>query len=255
MKRRYVGLAVRCAGYAVALFVTALLGTYALATGVSFWLVALMTAGPWLAYATVKWGLKAILRYPVIVGLLVLLVGCSIAAAGKPKYQQQMENISNKIATQLTTAVPYPLAEMTDSLERRMLRERLLRFNKSTKTGYLYVFNAGIKDPIGYYVIKGKISSTESQLSNPDQTWDCGSDCFTSAQSIGDDGTFGPEEGGPSGVFFFDAQGVMHETTLWWSYSDAPIPEWQSAPQLSDASSRPSSTSSIWQKNGGLGGG
>ena len=56
------------------------------------------------------------------------------------------------------------------------------------------------------------------------QTWNCGGmDGGCSVASIGDDGSFGPNEGGDRGVFFFTATGVMVETTLDWVYSDAPL--------------------------------
>lgn len=147
------------------------------------------------------------------------LVG--IAAGGKPDWFKQSEQVSNRIAERQMSAVPYPEAQMRDSLERRNLRERLLRFNKPQKVGYLYIMSFG--KFVGYYVVKGKVSSTQSQMTNVTQTWDCGSGCDFGAESIGDDGTWGLNEGGDKGVFFFTATGVMVETTLDWVYSDAPL--------------------------------
>jgi hypothetical protein len=175
----------------------------ALACGVQFWLVALVFGGALAAYSIKRWGRK-VFRYPATLFVTVLVIGCGLASATKPAYQSAMEQTSDKIATQLGAAVPYPIDLMTDSLERRMLRERLLRFNKANKIGYLYVFNMGVEKPIGYYVIKGKVSATESQMSNPTQTWKDSSSSTgygMSAESIGDDGSFGPEEGGPEGKF------------------------------------------------------
>jgi hypothetical protein len=226
----------------------------ALACGVQFWLVALVFGGALLVYSIKRWGRK-ILRYPATLFVTVLVVGCSLASADKPKYQSEMEKISDQIASKLSGAVPYPIDLMTDSLERRMLRERLLRFNKANKIGYLYVFNMGVEKPIGYYVIKGKVSATESQMSNPTQTWGCGTACVASADSIGDDGSFGAEEGGPEGKFWITTSGVMGETDLKFLYQDAPVPLWNDAPKLSNESQTPSSVSSLWQKQGGLGGG
>lgn len=167
---------------------------------------------------------------------VVLIAGCSMAAAGKPPFQKEGEKVSNEIADQLVGAVPYPVASMKDSLERRDLRERLLRFNRPDKVGYVYITSL-TGQPVGYYVIKGKVSSTQSQMTNPQQTWneDCGNACgnIGNVDSIGDDGSYGPEEGGPAGVFFYTTNGVLVETTMPWIYSDSPLP--LHAPKLNPA--------------------
>ena len=145
-----------------------------------------------------------------------------VISLGKPGWQKNDEKTSDAIATKLIVAVPYPTSQMTDSLERRNLRERLLRFNKPDKIGYLYLMSFG--KFVGYYAIKGKVTSANSQMTTTAQTWDCGSqDGGCQVPSIGDDGSFGPNEGGDRGVFFFTTTGVMVETTLDWLYSDAPL--------------------------------
>jgi len=153
--------------------------------------------------------------------LIVSVVGASYAFAGKPDWFKQQELVSDSIAKQQIAAVPYPQAQMRDSLERRNLRERLLRFNKPQKIGYLYLMSFG--KFVGYYVVKGKISSTQSQMTNLVQTWEASKDQDTIVPSVGDDGSFGENEGGSAGIFFFTAQGVLVETTLDWVYSDAPL--------------------------------
>jgi hypothetical protein len=147
--------------------------------------------------------------------------GAVNALAGKPDWWKQQEKVSDTIAQNMTAAVPFPIALEKDSLERRNLVARLTRFAKPDKVGYLYVMSFG--KFVGYYVVKGKITSTQSQLTNTTQTWDCGHDCEQAVPSIGDDGSFGPNEGGDRGVFFFTQTGVMVETTLDWIYSDAPL--------------------------------
>ncbi len=76
---------------------------------------------------------------------------------------------------------------------------------------------------VGYYVIKGKVSSVNSSMTNTDQTWDCGQDCTTVVESMGDDGSFGPNEGGDAGVFFITSNGTLVETVVDWVYSDQPL--------------------------------
>jgi hypothetical protein len=156
----------------------------------------------------------------IAIGLALAFV--SYAIAGKPSWQKKDELTSDQIAARLIGAVPYPISQMRDSLERRNLRERLLRFNKPNKVGYLYVMSFG--KFVGYYVVKGKVSSVQSQMTTTVNTWDCSRDCGDNiVPSIGDDGSFGPNEGGESGIFFFTVTGVMVETTLDWVYSDAPL--------------------------------
>jgi len=161
----------------------------------------------------------------IVLSLVVLVAGgfTASAIAGKPDWFKNSEKTSDELARQQIAAVPYPLSQMRDSLERRNLRERLLRFNKPQKVGYLYVMSFG--KFVGYYVVKGKVSSTQSQMTNSNQVWDAGSgeQGETVVDSIGDDGSFGPNEGGDRGVFFFTTTGVMVETTLDWIYSDAPL--------------------------------
>lgn len=155
--------------------------------------------------------------------VIVAALAATAALAGKPDWWRDQEKLSDRIAHQQINSVPYPEALMKDSLERRNLRERLLRFNRPQKIGYLYVMSFG--KFVGYYVVKGKISSTQSQMTNTTQTWDAGQgeQGETAVDSIGDDGSFGPNEGGDRGIFFFTAQGVLVETTLEWIYSDAPL--------------------------------
>ncbi len=170
----------------------------------------------------------ALMATLVLAGVIALAMAAGTAFSagtailGKPGWWNDQEQVSNTIAEQQIPAVPYPASQMRDSLERRNLRERLLRFNRPDKVGYLYLTSFG--KFVGYYVIKGKVSSNQSQMTNTQQTWEmCCHSGSIAVDSIGDDGSFGPNEGGDRGVFFFTSTGVMVETTLDWVYSDAPL--------------------------------
>lgn len=162
-------------------------------------------------------------RTALVVAAVAALALAASALAGKPKWQDAGEHLTDRLAVKFIGAVPYPEAAMRDSLERRNLSKRLLRFNKPQKIGYLYVMSFG--KFVGYYVVKGKVSSVQSQLTNTQQTFREGSHDTDGLviDSMGDDGTWGPNEGGDRGVFFFTATDVMVETTLDWIYSDAPL--------------------------------
>lgn len=154
--------------------------------------------------------------------LIVLgsLVFASAALAGEPDWFKSLEQTSNDIAVTQIKNAPYPTNKVTHSLERDNLIRRLLAFNNPKKIGYLYVMSFG--KFVGYYTVLGKVSSTQSMLTNPDQHWSNGSG-DTVVASVGDDGTFGSEEGGQDGVFFFTTAGTMVETDLQWLYSDKPL--------------------------------
>jgi hypothetical protein len=123
---------------------------------------------------------------------------------------------------QQRAAVPYPKDQLKDSLERRNLSERLLRTNDPTKIGYVYLFLNGADAPIGYYVIKGKVSNTDSQMTTDQlitNKYSGGTHMVVNAP--GDDGTYGPNE---SGNFFFTQEGTFVETDLVYLYADQPLP-------------------------------
>jgi hypothetical protein len=87
---------------------------------------------------------------------------------------------------------------------------------------YVYLMNFG--QIVGYYVAKGKISSSGSQLTPEQDIVDLtSSSCCEVAVVDGpqDDGTYG--EGDP-GIFFFLADGTMVETSLDYITSTQPIP-------------------------------
>jgi hypothetical protein len=129
-------------------------------------------------------------------------------------------------------AVPYPEAQLRSSVERQNLARRLLEFNKKDKIGYVYILSFG--KFIGYYVIKGKVSSNSSQMTN--QTWitkwTCPGGCSDSVGPVdaaGDDGSFGPSE---PGIFFFTAAGALIQTDSNYIYSDQPFSINADLPQL-----------------------
>lgn len=164
-------------------------------------------------------------KHLLIACVTLFLTACTatgIATAGKPDWWKSSEKTSDEVARAALAAVPHPLATVKNGgfLERRNLAERITRFSKAGKIGYVYIMSFG--KILGYYTIEGKISSTESQLTNTDQVWDSGrgKQGETVAESIGDDGSFGPNE---EGIFFFTTGGVMVQTNLDYMYSDAPL--------------------------------
>jgi predicted small secreted protein len=156
--------------------------------------------------------------------LCVLLVAIAALVAGCGHTNSAVirdSKITNAYSAALEHAVPYPLSQMKDSQERRNLRERLLRFNRPDKLGYVYLLGMN-GNYVGYYAIHGKPSSMESQLTATQQIVKaCNSGCREVVTSMGDDGSFGGNE---AGIFFFTTNGVLVETSMNYVYSDAPLP-------------------------------
>lgn len=71
---------------------------------------------------------------------------------------------------QLMRVVPPP--KPTDSVERRNLSKRLNRFNVADKISYIYLINTG--KIMGFFIVKGKVSSVNSMLTCTSQLVDDG---------------------------------------------------------------------------------
>lgn len=153
--------------------------------------------------------------------------------------QQQGNQDNNTIADKFNRAVPYPYrnSDPSSALERENLAKRLLQLNSKGSTGYVYLLAPNTAQVVGYYVISGKVSSTDSAMTSTQVVQSChssssgGGSCAVT-DSIGDDGTYGPSEGGDNGVFFFTASGVLVETVMPWIYSSQPLKIYANAPQL-----------------------
>lgn len=166
----------------------------------------------------------------------LLLTGCT-SDNGASKAQSKNNDLAAREYQKFSSAVPYPYEHgmPSDPLERKNLAKRLQQYNSKGSTNYVYVF-AGMTDKvIGYYVIRGKVSSTGSQMTSTEVNVHCGyggdhSTCTNEA--IGDDGSYGPNEGGESGVFFITTSGVLVETDQPFLVSSQPIKLYADVPQL-----------------------
>lgn len=157
----------------------------------------------------------------------VLLAACTSSA-------QSSVDAGNQVAQ-----TEYSLfSAASDPLERKNLAARLVQYNAAGNTNYVYLFAWGSPQPIGYYVIRGKVSSTGSQMTSTQQITNCAGDhggSCSAVEAIGDDGSYGPDEGGQSGVFFFTTAGTLIETDQPFVVSSAPIRLYASVPQLDAA--------------------
>ena len=110
-----------------------------------------------------------------------------------------------------------------ESLECKNLKERERRNSLPNAIGYVYLYNfdGSVK---GYFTIKGKVSSTQSQMGAMDIIADACLEttdyCPEVMEAAGDDGSFGPNE---EGIFFFTTEGVMVTYSGEYVLSDGPL--------------------------------
>lgn len=153
--------------------------------------------------------------------------------------QMRGQALTQRAMKQMESSVPYPAAEMKDPIERHNIAERLLRFNKPDKIGYVYLLN-NTGSVITFYTIKGKISSTQSQMTTDQlMTRPCSGCEMAVVNAPGDDGSYGPNE---DGVFFFTTEGVMVQWNGLYQYSDAPLKIASTPVLIYDANSKPTNT-------------
>lgn len=167
------------------------------------------------------------LRQKLTASALAVLTAVSLAACTDSSpdngAQQSGQQQTEQAFQQQQTAVPYPASALTDSLERRNLKERLLRYNNPSKISYIYLLSqtGGI---YSYFTIKGKVSSTDSQMTTESLIE---TKCHSSngcndvtVPAPGDDGSYGANE---PGIFFFTTDGVMVTWNGPYLLSDAPL--------------------------------
>jgi hypothetical protein len=155
-------------------------------------------------------------KIAVIAAALVVFVGATAESCDDTSGTNNASKDAQKQGQQQTVdafnkqekAEPYPATKLTDSLERKNLIEKALRYNNPSKISYIYLLSntGGI---YAYFTIKGKVSSNSSQLTTSqfliyDQGGSGGGNSVVDAP--GDDGSYGPDE---PGIFFFTTSNVM----------------------------------------------
>lgn len=108
-------------------------------------------------------------------------------------------------------------SQITNSLEKQNLEKKRDKEEDSNAIRYVYLMNYG--NITGFYVIKGKVSSSGSQIGPEQEIIKRWSDGYV-LDSAQDDGTYGD---GDPGVFFFTTDGMMVETSLDYVISDRPM--------------------------------
>lgn len=153
-----------------------------------------------------------------IASLPLLLVGGLAACSNStPEAQKAFEDRISKASSNILCGDP------KESLECKNLREKEKRNSDPNRIGYVYEVNFD-GSTNGYWVVKGKVSSTQSQMGAMDMVVDVcplTDYCPEIMEAPGDDGTYGPNE---DGIFFFLADGTMVTYNGIYRLSDRPLP-------------------------------
>lgn len=149
-----------------------------------------------------------------IIGVIALLMVFSSCYESKTAEQEQMRTEENQ--TVLNQVQPAPKLDW--SLERDNLTKRFHLMNDRTVTMYMYVFIEGVGTPIGYYIVN-KVSSVNSQLTNPMQIMRmyAGDPVLPSPAEDGSYGTNG------DGIFGFTPDGLYIEHNMKYIVATAPM--------------------------------
>lgn len=154
----------------------------------------------------------------IITLALVATVGLSLAACGVKEdtvTKQDREQTGNALK-KVRGNVAFP--KISDSLELRNLKKRYEILDEPNKVGWVYLIDHGLI--FAEYQVKGKVSSLNSQFTNPQQI-SCRREggereCGVLGQAE-PDGSYGSN---PDGIFFFTTDGTYVEWGGNYQYSD-----------------------------------
>lgn len=151
----------------------------------------------------------------------VLVAGLALTACSDDSTPSASDVAKADRAKQAATVVK--CGQPAESLECKNLKEREHRNSDPNRIGYVYLYNfdGSIK---GYFAVKGKVSSTQSQMGPTDDViyYDRGSygNSTSTVEAPGDDGSYGPNE---EGIFFFLVNGTMVTYSGEYLLSDQPL--------------------------------
>lgn len=173
---------------------------------------------------------KSMWRTFALLVIIFLLSGCATPSrnADTQSAQAQEQMTLEQSQKALTTNQPAPI--MTYSLERENIRKRLERFNDPNKIGYLYTLTAN-GQIVGFYTVKGKISSVNSYLTTSEQLICYGDQHGLADSAYSDYGCLtmeAPDSDGSYGtngeaIFWFDTNDIYGEWSGDYQYFDEPL--------------------------------
>jgi len=152
--------------------------------------------------------MKTLITIAAITSMLIL-TGCYDSTSSKEQEmtEQNQERLLNV----------QPPVQLEWSLEREQINKRTKLWNDKNKVSYIYLVDFG--KVMAFYTIKGKVSSVNSQITNPNQIVKRFSGAFT-MPSPAEDGSYG-ENG--AAIFFFTTDGTYVEWAGTYMLADKPL--------------------------------
>jgi len=140
---------------------------------------------------------------------LISLTGCSGGTA------QQEQELTEANQSRLLSVQP-PVS-LNWSLERDQINKRTKLWNDKNKVSYIYLVSYG--KVMSFFTIKGKVSSVNSQITNPEGVYKQWGHRYI-LPSPAEDGSYG-ENG--DGIFFFTTDGTYVEWAGEYMLADKPL--------------------------------
>ena len=163
--------------------------------------------------------MKKVLFTAIVLTVLILAQGCAqteysgSSAAIEQKNTEQNQKILLK---------GQPPVKLKWSLERQNINKRTTLWNSENKIGYIYLVSFG--KVMAFHTIKGKVSSVNSQITNPEQLIDDPNGSYDSGSralpSPAEDGSYGSNG---DAIFFFTTEGVYVEWAGEYMLCDQPL--------------------------------
>lgn len=162
---------------------------------------------------------KKLLAAPALAALIFLGNGCeepgTTGSAAKTEQALTEENQTRLLEAQPPTTLSW-------SLERENINKRTNLWNNPNKVSYIYLVNYG--KVMAFYTIKGKVSSVNSQITNPEQAvyrshGTAGTTAVT-LPSPAEDGSYGTNG---NAIYFFTTEGAYVEWAGDYMLADQPL--------------------------------
>lgn len=152
---------------------------------------------------------------------LVLMMFSVVSCSKHGNTTASLEQAQTEINQSKLLKVQPPM-RLDWSLERKNINTRTKLWNSENKVSYIYLVSYG--KVMAFYTIKGKVSSVNSQITNPDQIVHSGSGGSKYHASVlaspAEDGSYGTNG---DGIFFFCTDGTYVEWSGSYMLADKPL--------------------------------
>lgn len=162
--------------------------------------------------------MKKLLFVPLIAAIVFVGAGCEYDEGTASVEQEKTEE------NQSVLLEKQPPVKLDWSLERENINKRTTLWNDENKVSYIYLVNYG--KVMAFYTIKGKVSSVNSQITNPEQLAHkyysyAGANFIEGVlPSPAEDGSYGTNG---DAIFFFTTEGVYVEWAGDYMLADEPL--------------------------------